>query len=186
MNNMLKGYSLIIIIISLFSCRGSEYQELVKSELASGIRYDSIMFGIYFGDTRKDFYANCWKLNKQGVISHGPKNMNVQYTMKNEGGSDIAMLFYPAFDEDDRIRKMEVEYSYVAWAPWNEQYQADALLPVVQDTLMSWYPGNEFMELSVEEETYWVKVDGNRRINMKTNGKELVLVKVVDMLNEDN
>ena len=186
MNSVIKVLAITSVLTLIAACKGSEYQQLVESELATGVVHDSIMFGIHFGDTRKDFFTQSWELNKKGIIGHGPKNNFVQYIIKNEEGSNIAMLFYPEFDDNDQIRKMELEFAYSAWAPWNEQYQADSLLPVVRDTLMSWYPGNEFMQLSFEEETYWVKVDGNRRINMKSNGKEKVEVKIVDMLNKAN
>ncbi len=186
MNSILKIASIVVAMSMILGCGGSDYQQLVKSELASGVRYDSLMFGLSFGDTQKEFFSRCWELNKEGVISHGAKNMNIKYTIKNDSGSDIGMLFYPVFDADDRIRKMDVEFSYQGWAPWNEAYQADKLMPVVKDSLEAWYPGNAFMELEVQNETFWVKVDGNRRITMKSNGKEAVLVKMINMLNEEN
>ena len=186
MNSTLKYMCFFFIALALGACQESEYQRLVKAELASGVRYDSLMFGVNFGDSSKDFYAKCWELNKTGVISHGPKNMNVQYTIENPDGSDIAMLFYPAYDTNGAIKKMDVEFSYKAWSPWNVDYQADQLLPVIRDTLENWYPGNPFMELPSQSDTILVKVDGNRRISMKSDGKRNVLVKMIDMSNQDN
>lgn len=186
MNSLLKLAVVLSITLALGSCQGSEYEQLVKRELASGVRNDSLMFGIYFGDSLKEFYGKCWELNKEGIISHGPRNMYVQYTMRNVNGSDVAMLFYPSVDAEDKIKKMKVEFFYTAWSPWNEQYEADKLVPVAIDTLEKWYPGNPFMDVVVEQDTFWVKVDGNRRITLKTEGKQNVIVRMVDMLNKEN
>lgn len=186
MNSSLKLVCFFILALALGACQESEYQRLVKAELASGVRHDSIMFGINFGDSSKEFYTKCWELNKEGMISHGPKNMNVQYTIRNPKGSDIAMMFYPAYDSNGGINKMDLEFSYIAWSPWNKQLQADQLLPVVKDTLERWYPGNRFVKMPLESDTIFVKIDGNRRISMKSDGKINVLVKMIDMTNQDN
>ena len=53
-----KIYKLLIFTFSFFliySCQ-SDYTKLVKDELASGSRYDSIFHGLEFGQTRKEFY----------------------------------------------------------------------------------------------------------------------------------
>lgn len=174
------------IALTLGSCKESEYQKIVKSELASGIRHDSLVIGINFGDTKKEFFARCWELNKKGLIGHGPKNMNVQYRMKMDEGSDIMLLFYPVADQNDIIKKMELEYFFEGWSPYNEQYQPDKLIPIVKDSLEAGYPGNPFLESVVDGETYYTKVDGNRRITMKSNNKNAVLVRMVDMTHPDN
>lgn len=186
MNSIKRIGLTLITAILIYGCSGSEYQQLVQRELASGVRNDTLFFGIHFGNTTKEFYAKCWELNKEGVIGHGPKNMNVMYTLGKINGSTVDMLFYPTSDSKGKIRKMDLEFYYNGWAPWNEQYAPEKLVPVLQDTLEAWYPGNSFMELDIEEETYWVKVDGNRRITMKSSKGQAVLVKMVDMLNEEN
>lgn len=181
------NYIFIISLIGvLTSCQQSEYSKLVKSELAKNIHQDSIFFGIEFGETSKSFYAKCWDLNNQGIISHGPKNMNVKYIIEVEDDSDIQLLFYPVFDKDGKIKKMDAEFSYEAWSPWNTAYSADNLLPIVKDTLEAWHGGNQFLKLNIDQVEIWAKVDGNRRISMKSDGKQNVLVKYIDMLHEEN
>lgn len=179
---------LFILSTTVSSCFQSEYEQMVKREQSKGIRQDSLFFGIHLGDTSKDFYARCWELNKEGVIQHGPKNRNVRYNMETENGDKIMMLFYPAFDKESKVRKMDVEFSYESWAPWNEQYKADKLLPVVRDTLETWFPGNPFIHMEFDKgiKEVWVKVDGNRRISMSADDEQLVFVKIIDMLNKDN
>jgi hypothetical protein len=46
----------------------SRYDRMLKRELASGVRYDSLLMGLYFGMPEKTFYMHCWDLNKQGKI----------------------------------------------------------------------------------------------------------------------
>ncbi|MBT8219526.1 MAG: hypothetical protein KJP00_06870 [Bacteroidia bacterium] len=186
MKSWINSFAFLVCIMTLFSCQQTEYERLVQSELAKNIRLDTIFMGSYFGQSSDEFYKICWELNKKGLIGHGPKNMNVQYRMKVEEGSDILMLYYPVFDESKKIKKMDMEFSYEGWAPWNEQYQADQLVPVVKDSLMQWYGGNEFFEFDTNGEKIFVKIDGNRRISMKSDGKQNVLVKLIDMLHEEN
>jgi len=174
------------MVVVAFGCGESAYEQLVAKEVASGVRNDSIVHGIYFGDSKKKFFDTCWKLNREGVLSPGPKNLMVEQQIKNPNGSDISWLFYPKVDQENNIRKMDMEFSYKGWAPFNEQYHPDKLVPVIKDSLEHWYPGNEFMELKVDGLPYWAKIDGNRRITMRSDGKSAVQVVFVDMTHEEN
>ena len=88
------------------------------------------------------------------------------------------MLFYAKFSPDDIIRAMDVKFSFVAWAPWNTDLLSDKLLPKVQDTLMKWYPGNEFMKV---RDNILVKVDGNRQIQLAIDTDQNVSVLIEDL-----
>ncbi|MFZ6014679.1 MAG: hypothetical protein ACOYXT_30340 [Bacteroidota bacterium] len=172
----------------LSSCLQSEYTKLVKSELAKGIRKDSILFGIKFGDTRNDFYGKCFDLNKQQLVTQGPSNSSVQYlftdSIVHQVPTELRMLFYPSFDAQDKISEMNLEFSYMAWAPWNEKYQSDSLKIKVLDLLMRWYDGNGFVVANVNDTTHMpVKVDANRRMLVYTIDKQNVIVKIQDILN---
>ena len=69
------------------------------------------------------------------------------------------MHFYPETDAQNNISEMDVLFDYSGWAPWNEQFSAESLMPVVMDTLQSWYQGNEFFNVELEnEEDIWVKL----------------------------
>src|SRR6187551_1258365 len=82
------------------------YKKLVKKELATGKRVDSLFFGIRFGMTRKEFYAHCWELNKKGLFTDGQNNMAVLYKLNhNELRHNGSMNFYPEFYKN-RIVKM--------------------------------------------------------------------------------
>src|SRR5215212_2617028 len=68
----------------------NRYAELVKSELASGKRNDSIFFGIRLGMAGKDFFTYCWEMNKKGLFTDGKSNTAVLYKLNK------SELKYPA------------------------------------------------------------------------------------------
>jgi hypothetical protein len=66
-----------IIISAIVTCGCSpkaKYDRKLRHELASGVRYDSLFMGIYFGMPEKAFYLHCWKLNQKGLIKQGESN----------------------------------------------------------------------------------------------------------------
>src|SRR3954466_14579083 len=98
---------LILLCFLFYGCFQSDYTKLVKSELAKGVRQDSLLFGIRLGDSRNDFYGKCFDLNKKGLITQGSGGVWVQYFIKDSlvrnDTSAIRLLFYPTFDNKDII-----------------------------------------------------------------------------------
>lgn len=88
------------------------------------------------------------------------------------------MLFYARFNPDDIITSMDVKFSYLAWAPWNNDLTSEKLIPKIQDTLMKWYPGNPFIKVRKD---ILVKVDGNRQIQLKKESDRDVSVLIEDL-----
>ena len=158
---------------------------MVLEESARGIRQDSILLGINFGDSRNDFYGKCFDLNKEQLVSQGPSNSSVQYlftdSLVHEKPQEIRLLFFPTFDKNDKIAEMNLELSYMAWAPWNEGLQSDSLKGKVMDLLVTWYGGNNFVLARVHGEEIPVKVDGNRRILIFLKDRQSVTVKIQDI-----
>lgn len=183
-----KISALILVLATIgfafLSCQ-SEYAKMEKAEMAKGVRYDSLFFGIGFGQSKKTFYDICWEKNREGIFSAGGPNNFVKYSMivDNTMTRDIEMYFYPEFDEQEKITGMEMEYKFRAWSPWNEDLMSYQLLPILKDTLLRWYGGNNFIEIAGESdlESIWVKVDGNRRIAIKPKDDERLMVKIVDL-----
>ncbi len=175
-----RAYILILLIV-LVSCSESKYSMLVKTEMAKNVVNDSLMFGMKFGETRQDFYDQCWKLNNEGIIMQGPSNSFVRYDLPiKEGESSthaITMLFYGIFDKEKIMTGMDMRFSYVAWSLWNKSLHADKLLPNIKDSLQSWYPGNDFVQVRLKKtkKDIFVKVDGNRRIIIESleNNKDV-------------
>ena len=182
----IRVYVLLLLIL-LVGCSESKYSKLVKTEMAKNIVNDSLLFEMKFGQTRQEFYDQCWKLNSKGIISHGPNNNFVKYYLPQKEGdssiNSIKMLFYGIFDKEKIMRGMDMQFSYKAWSLWNESTHSDKLITVVKDTLQSWYPGNGFIEVTMKrsKKDIFVKVDGNRRIIIEP----LINTKDVDVRIDD-
>jgi len=180
----LKKYKIILIfllVIGFISCQ-SDYTKLVKKEIASGKQNNNVFHGLEFGQTKKDFYRICWDLNKAGIATHGPSNSYVQTILEPKDSTAvkerIIMLFYAKFNPEDIITAIDVKFAYSAWAPWNKDLQSDKLFPVVQDSLLKWYPGNPFIKTKNDA---IVKVDGNRQIRIKKETTKDVSVVIEDL-----
>ncbi len=171
---------------SLSGCVQSDYTKLVKSELAKGIRKDSLLFGVNFGNSKDEFFGKCFDLNRQQLVTEGPGNASVQYlftdSLFHEPPAKIRLLFMPKYDQTEKINEMNLEFAYVAWSPWNKQYQSDVLKEKVMKIILSWYKGNEFVTAKVGEKEIPVKLDGNRRIMVYIQSEQHVLVNIQDIL----
>jgi len=129
--------------------------------------------------TSKDFYTHCWELNKKGLIRQGSSNLSVVYDLKDLKHA-AKMNFYPTFLED-KIYEMPVRFQYDAWAPWNKHLQSDSLQLDVLNLLEGWY-GEDFMEVKHPVHgSAFVKVDGNRRISIFTQGPAEVFAVFTDL-----
>ena len=178
----------IFFIILSSGCSRSDYDQykhLVKKELARGVREDSLFLGIKFGMTSKDFYAHCWELNKQGLITDGNNNTAVLYKLNKELRSQASMNFYPDF-RDNKIYKMRTDFSYDAWAPWNKGLFADSLQLDVLQLYKKWYGDKNFITMTDSVRgTIFIKVDANRRIIIGKYDDMHVKVDYTDLLVEN-
>ena len=143
----------------------SRYENRMKKELASGIRYDSLFMGMHLGMTDKDFYTLCWELNREGVIRQSHNNTSVEYDPGDRLDHPSTMTFYPKFAEG-KIVEMPIQFSYDGWAPWNKELSSGHLVEDIRD----WYEdeyGKGFIAVThpVRGKAF-VKIDGNRRITI--------------------
>ena len=157
---------LLISVCIISGCTPrAKYEKMLKNELASGVRYDSLFMGIYLGMPEKDFYTHCWVLNGQGLIRQGARNMTVEYQLKDELKYPGTMDFYPEFVQG-KISEMPVRFLYNGWAPWNKKLSSDSL----QVEVLKWFKkmyGDGFIEVKHPERGIaYVKVNGNRRISI--------------------
>ena len=175
----------LLLGLVLTGCQ-SDYTKMVKSELAKGVRQDSVLLGIKLGNTRQEFYGKCYDLNKEHLIMPGAGGNAVQYeimdSLFHKQPTKIILQFVPAFDNKDVITNIDMKLNYPGWASGNESYQSDSLKIKVMALLMKWYGGNEFVTAKVGEEEIPAKVDGNRRILIYVKDKQNVQVKVQDIL----
>ena len=174
-----------IIILTFTACSNEmrEYELLVKKELSSGKRVDTLFYGVSFGMNVKQFYAHCWSLNQKGIFTDGTNNRAILYKLNNQQlKHDASMNFFPDL-AGDKIYKMQATFQYNAWAPWNKQMFSDSLLPDVLQFYQRWYKdGNPFIKIhDPEKGTIYVKVDGNRRITIGRFDDRIVKVDYTDL-----
>lgn len=162
--NWIILFIIIGVIISGCSQR-AKYNRMLKHELASGVKCDSIFMGIYFGMPEKEFYLRCWNLNKKGLIRQGENNITVHYEMKKELKYPAYMDFYPKF-KDGKITEMPVKFKYIGWAPWNKELTSEKL----QSEIVRYYEkiyGGSFIEVKDPKRgSVFVNIKGNRRISV--------------------
>lgn len=186
---MKTAAGVLIILLLIFGCsednKMDDYSSLVKKELASKKRVDSIFFGFYLGMPRKQFYLHCWDMNKKGIFQDGTGNNYVLYKLDKELKHPASMNFYPDFN-DSTIWKMRVNYEYEGWGPWTKHLSADSLLPDVVAMYKKWYiDGNSFIQVNDKKRgLLYVKVDGNRRITIGKYDDVIVKVEFTDILVE--
>lgn len=177
--------SLLGVLILFCSCTKSPYDKLVKKEATKNIVLDSLPFNFHFGDSKQHFFEKCMALNKQEIIKEGPNNKYAQFILqpKNEDESPIEMLFYGSFDDNKVMTGMDLLFSFNFWTAWSDEYTAKNLMPQVKDTLLKWYPGNDFIPIKIptEEIDAFVKVDANRQILLYINDTKDVTVKIEDL-----
>jgi hypothetical protein len=160
---------ILIIILSGIIISGcspkAKYDRMVAHELASGVRYDSLFLGLYFGMPEKDFYVHCWRLNQKGLIKQGESNTTAELELSDELKYPAVMDFYPKFNQG-KISEMPVTFKYKGWAPWNKTLSSDNL----EKEVLKWYEkvyGGGFIEVKHRlHGTGYVKVNGNRRITI--------------------
>lgn len=183
--NELKWASVICLALIFCSC-GSEYDQLVRKELKRGIQKDSLLFDLKLGQTKKEFYAICWDLNKAQIISQGSGNQYARYDEPADALDDPTkrkrMDFFGTFDADDVMHGMEMIFSYIAWAPWNEDLQIEQLLEELKVKIVKEYGGNEFIEVNLKSgQKTFIKVDGNMQFLMFKKSNKEVLVRMEDL-----
>jgi len=168
--------------IFLVSCKHkSDYQQIVKRELALNVRNDTLFMGYYFGMPREEFYDHSWKLNNQKKVVQGSGNLSVRYDGVTGLGHRAHMNYYPLF-YDGKIYKMQTAYAYNGWAPWNHNLWSDSLEVRLLKKFRKKYP-KKFIKMKHPElgKTAYIMVDGNKRIAIYRKGDEKVVVNYLDL-----
>lgn len=157
---------------------------MVKREQARNIRVDSIFLGLKFGDSKKDFFDKCRKLNQAGVTEDGSgAGLNVQVLRKIDStltDAKVYMYFYPVFDAQYHITEMPVYYTYESFFPYAERYHSKVLMPQVLKLLAHDY-GKFIPVFKPGKDTIYVHIDANRRITVNKKDDQFVLAKFTDL-----
>ncbi|MDH3648500.1 MAG: hypothetical protein OEQ53_02400 [Saprospiraceae bacterium] len=184
--NSKKYIALLMLALCIFGCSlNTEYKKIVKRELATGIRNDTILLDFYFGMPEPIFYSTCWDYNQQGIIKEGFSNVTVYYPLeglKHEGFFD----FFPIF-KTGKIQSIQGFTMYKGWAPWNKELWSDKLIEDTRELYEQSYEGNKFFPIkSLGIGKAYTKIDGNRRIVLYYTEDNRVNVLFSDLTNEDD
>jgi|TARA_B110000503_G_scaffold133021_1_gene209827 hypothetical protein len=176
-----SNYIIALIFFSAFGCDPkNELSSLAEEEISSGVVQDSLFLGLYFGIDKQAFYDHCWKINREGIVTHGTENMSVLYALKDLNDVDISFNFYPEF-LDNKTHKYRATFHYVSWAPWNKELQSGYLLKVLPAILEGWYGGNKFIKIKDKKGPHYYKIDGNRQIDLYMKDDRLVVANFTDL-----
>lgn len=173
MNAYRLSRCLLMIMLSgiFFDCTNTpaeQYKALERAELESGVRYDSLFKGFYFGMKHDKFRDYCYYMNtvKHDFKMQGPNLSWLESEIK-EMSYPAAINFYPVFNEDV-ITEMNALIYYKDAVFKDRIFEKDSLLLDVLGLMKKWY-GKEFIKIespdSYKEDIY-VSVRGNRRITV--------------------
>lgn len=189
-STLIKSILFLSIIGFSLACEiESEYSKLLKNELKSGKLYEDLVLGMKMGQTKDDFYKICADLNKKKLITSGSRNLYPEYILYPketvEKGKKIRMSFMGIFNNDRIMKGMDIRFNYYTWIDWKKEFHSDHLIKEIKDTLLLWYPGNNFIEIDLKLDSKnnfaYVKVDGNRQITMYKIDARDVAVKIEDV-----
>ena len=174
-----------ILVSGLWACEKEDpqtiYERKMEAALETDERQDDLFLGIHFGMERQAFYDHCWQLNREGVFREGMGNASVSYVIEEDVKEPVNMEFYPDFSDAGTIFAMDVELSYVAWAPWNKPLYAEKLIPEAVHLLEDWYD-TDFIRLDDPRRgAVFVAIDANRRISMYILNEHRIRVRMLDL-----
>lgn len=143
--------------------------------------------GFQFGMTKDQYFDRCSVLNKEKIIVSGGRNFSPEQILvpKNQEEKKIKMSFFGTFDNQRILNGFDIQFNFLGWSDWNIDYQSPVLLDQIKDSILTWFPGNDFIQVKIDEsvKTAYVKIDGNRRVVMYTMNSKDVVVKINNLFN---
>jgi hypothetical protein len=157
---------------------------LEKREVQSGVRYDSIFKGFYFGMKHHDFREYCYKKN---TVDHdfkmgGANTSWLESKLNNELSYPAAINFYPVFS-NGVIAEMNALIYYDNAIFKDGTFDKDSLLLDVVAMMERWY-GKPFLKIKSPvpyKDDIYVSVRGNRRVTVYPASTPEVKVWIVDL-----
>lgn len=170
----MKGIGFVLFLIVGFWFAGcvetpeKQYKKWEEQEFGSGIRYDSLFKGLYFGMKHETFRNYCYFKN---TVEHDFKmqgaNTSWLESKIDEMDYPAAINFYPVFDKGV-ITEMNA-LIYYKDAVFNDGvFERDSLLLDVLNLMKKWY-GHDFIKIKsphAYQDDVYVSVRGNRRISV--------------------
>jgi len=167
------GFGLIFGMVTISSCSEKiKYGDLVSNELAKGIRYDSLIYGIHFGMTNEEFGDYCAEMNRKKIFMPNQNGSAVSLELQNGFNSPVYIEFFPRFENGIKITKLEAILNYRDFSYYNKNYAIENLIIETKTNFEKGYGGNKFFEMPHENNLLkyqYIKIDGNRKIVLSPN-----------------
>lgn len=176
-------FMIFLIAINLItSCsRKQSYEEIVKKELAQGVHYDSIIYGVRLGMTYYDFYSYCWEKNQEGIFKPNISGTGVMVILEEGFNSPVVLEFFPQVNHNsENIMKYNATIKYKNFSYYNKKHSIENLLNETLQAFEKGYKGNTFFTIPHKNKLLkynYIKIDGNRKIIIEPTfeGDQLII-----------
>lgn len=172
-----------------YSCSEKlSYDEYVAIELSKGVLNDSIVYGVRFGMTFSEFDAYCLAMNKKKIFMPNHNGSAVRMKLDDGFNELVYFDFFPTASVDQNIIELTASMTYQNFSYYDKKYGIDNLLLESKSFFEKGYGGNKFFTVPHENKLLnhkYVKIDGNRKIELSPNFNGQMLNIVFENLNTE-
>lgn len=158
----------IVVVLGLLTgCNNKQsLEDIIKYESESGVKYNNLFHGLYFGMPMDNFYDHCFQMNQKGVFFQNGLNVEVIVKYENEFSAPVDFVFFPQGTYQS-IERIDGSFMFQHWSPFSKEYRASGLIEELVEKMQDWYPGRDFVRIDHPKALWpyaYAKVDGNRKI----------------------
>ncbi len=172
------------VSLAFVACGGSDsevYGSAVASELNRTDRVDTLLGGLSFAMTREQFFEYCMAAQKRGEMRQGT-GLTVRMDVPAEQMPGLSLVeFYPTYSDANQIATLPGRIYAQQWSPWNQELSADSLTQAALAYLQSTLGGNSFEKVAGAPRTTFVKLDANRRAEVRPSEEQMIEFTIVDL-----
>jgi hypothetical protein len=169
----------LLFLLTQQACQNQDHAAMRAEGAKSSERHDDLLFDLKFGMTRDAFFKSCMKLNTQGTITNGPRNMTALFTMPETTAKPIDINFYPDFCQG-KICVMKINFNYQSWSIWGRDFHSETLLPEVVKWIETTYK-TDLRKMKINKKDHLVAFDGTREIRVWLADEQFVNAYIYDL-----
>lgn len=162
------GLLVMLLVFLLISCRQEvTLEDMQSKELARGVRYDSLIYGVHFGMSMEDFANHCAQMNRKKLFMPNTQGNAVRIRFTEGYQEPVQFEFFPDQNPTRTLVRLTGALRYESFSYYDKKYAIKNLLKEAIGFFEDGYGGNEFIALPHENvllEHKFVKIDGNRKI----------------------